>query len=88
VGLQRHCVDPGQGGEAVFFRADVGDDDARQALMDFPLPSKLAMPNLLRSEHASIMHSSSIHGVSGCGMDIFSAMKAAVVSLTRTMAVS
>ena len=52
------------------------------------LLSKLAMPHLLRSRHASIIHISSIHGVSGCGMDVYSAMKGAVVSLTRSMAVS
>jgi 3-oxoacyl-[acyl-carrier protein] reductase len=127
-----------RGGDAVFFRADLGDDGACRALMDFTLAtyggldilvnnagivprnpdgsladgpvhrtgaeywdrlwkidlrailllSKLAMPHLLRSHHASIIHVASIHGVSGCGMDVYSAMKGAVLSLTRSMAVS
>jgi NAD(P)-dependent dehydrogenase (short-subunit alcohol dehydrogenase family) len=50
--------------------------------------SKLAVPHLLKSKHASIINVSSVHGVSGHGMDIYSAIKGAVISLTRSMAVS
>ncbi len=50
--------------------------------------SKLAIPHLLKSRHASIVNISSVHGVSGHGMDVYSAIKGAVISLTRSMAVS
>lgn len=60
----------------------------RVDLRSILLVSKLAMPCLLKSEHASIINVSSVHGVSGHGMDVYSAMKGAVVSLTRSMAVS
>lgn len=52
------------------------------------LASKLAMPHLLASQHACVIHISSIHGVDGNGMDVYSAIKGAVVSLTRSMAMS
>jgi 3-oxoacyl-[acyl-carrier protein] reductase len=50
--------------------------------------SKLSIPHLLSSEHASIINIASVHGVVGAGLDIYSALKGAVISLTRSMAVS
>ncbi len=50
--------------------------------------SKLAIPHLLKSQHACIVNISSVHGVGGHGMDVYSAIKGAVISLTRSMAVS
>lgn len=49
---------------------------------------KSAIPFLLASEHAAIINISSVHGQQGCGMDVYSAIKGAVISLTRSMAVS
>lgn len=60
----------------------------RVDLRSILLVSKLAMPHLLKSAHASIIHISSVHGVNGHGMDVYSAMKGAVISLTQSMAVS
>jgi NAD(P)-dependent dehydrogenase (short-subunit alcohol dehydrogenase family) len=64
------------------------DELWRVDLRSIFLVSKLAMPHLLRSRHASIINISSVHGVSGHGMDVYSAIKGAVISLTRSMAVS
>lgn len=50
--------------------------------------TKLTMPYLLSSKHACIINISSVHGQQGCGMDVYSAIKGAVISLTRSMAVS
>jgi len=52
------------------------------------LVSKLAMPYLLESDHACVINIASVHGEHGCGMDIYSAIKGALISLTRSMAVS
>ena len=52
------------------------------------LACKLAMPYLLRSDHASIIHIASANGVAGCGMDVYSAFKGALIALARSMAVS
>ena len=50
--------------------------------------NKLAIPYLLSSNHACVINISSVHGEQGCGMDVYSAIKGAVISLTRSMAVS
>ena len=47
-----------------------------------------AVPYLLSSQHAAIINIASVHGAHGCGMDVYSAMKAAITGLTRAMAVS
>ncbi len=52
------------------------------------LVTKLAIPYLLSSKHACVINISSVHGQHGCGMDVYSAIKGAVISLTRSMAVS
>jgi NAD(P)-dependent dehydrogenase (short-subunit alcohol dehydrogenase family) len=52
------------------------------------LISKLAIPHLLSSERPTIINIASNHGVTGCGMDVYSAIKGAIISLTRSMAVS
>lgn len=52
------------------------------------LVTKLAIPYLLSSKSACVINISSVHGQQGCGMDIYSAIKGAVISLTRSMAVS
>lgn len=52
------------------------------------LVSKYAVPHLLSSENACIVNLSSVHGEVGAGMDVYSAIKGAVISLTRSMALS
>jgi NAD(P)-dependent dehydrogenase (short-subunit alcohol dehydrogenase family) len=58
--------------------------DVRSILMT----SKLAIPHLMSSNHASIINIASIHGADGAGLDVYSAAKGAIISLTRSMAVS
>lgn len=67
---------------------DYWDELYRIDLRAVLLTSKLALPHLLRSAHASLIHISSIHGVDGNGLDVYSTMKGALVSLTRSMAAS
>ncbi|MGH7321314.1 MAG: SDR family NAD(P)-dependent oxidoreductase [Candidatus Rokuibacteriota bacterium] len=67
---------------------DYWDELYRVDLRAVLLTSKLALPHLLRSAHASLIHVSSIHGVDGNGLDVYSTMKGALVSLTRSMALS
>jgi NAD(P)-dependent dehydrogenase (short-subunit alcohol dehydrogenase family) len=49
---------------------------------------RAAIPYLLASDNAAIINMASVHGVHGCGMDVYSAMKAAVIGLSKSMAVS
>ncbi len=49
---------------------------------------KYSIPHLLKSEHASIVHISSNVALQGFGVDVYSAIKGALVSLTRSMAKS
>lgn len=49
---------------------------------------KYSIPHLLNSQHASIVHISSNVALQGFGVDIYSAIKGALVSLTRSMAAS
>ncbi|MCC7164035.1 MAG: SDR family oxidoreductase [Anaerolineae bacterium] len=50
--------------------------------------AKYAIPHLLSSQHASIIHISSNVALQGFGVDVYSAIKGALVSLTRSMAAS
>jgi NAD(P)-dependent dehydrogenase (short-subunit alcohol dehydrogenase family) len=49
---------------------------------------RVGVPYLLSSSNAAIINIASVHGIHGCGMDVYSAVKAAVIGLTRSMAVS
>lgn len=49
---------------------------------------KRAVPHLLSSQHAAIINIASSHAIHGQGLDVYSAMKGALVSLSRSMAFS
>ena len=66
----------------------IGSASWRVDLRSILMVCKLAIPYLLASRHAAIVNIASVHGVQGCGMDVYSAIKAAVIGLTRSMAVS
>lgn len=64
------------------------DDIYRISLKSVFWTGKHAIPHLLQSQHAAIVHIASNVAEQGYGVDVYTAIKGALVSLTRSMAVS
>lgn len=67
---------------------DYWDRIWRADLRSIFMTCKAAVPYLLSSRDACVINIASVHAVQGCGMDVYSAIKAALIGFSRSMAVS
>ncbi len=86
--IPRRADEPSPDGPLHQTEEEYWDRIYRAGLKSVLLVSKLAIPFLLASPHATIIHMSSVLGIHGHGSDVYSAIKGALVGLTRSMAVS